>query len=321
MSITSTSNPAFIEAEIYSQFLIENLHDGLLPGSLFRNVSDFGSGTTLNIPQVGEVSLQDVGENEELDAGPIDSSIVTLTITDFVGDRFYVTDKMREDGYIVEQLLQSRAMSATRAVQEHFETKMFEAVNAGQTASDPNTVNGQGHRKVATGTNKTVALDDIIDLALAFDKANAPAAGRILVVDPVVASSLDKQHVSSGFGVDRNPMFQALLEDGFAREHKFKMNLFGFDIWTSNRLPRVVSGTDVDGTTTLTAEGVANIAMCVAGDDVKPVMAAWRRMPKARTWREEKLDRDEFQTTARWGFGLQRPETAAVLVSDAAATE
>lgn len=48
MQLTSNTR-AFIEAEQYSSFILLNLHDGLLPETFFRDVSDFGSGTTLNI--------------------------------------------------------------------------------------------------------------------------------------------------------------------------------------------------------------------------------------------------------------------------------
>jgi len=49
MSQNRSNSTAFIEAQQYSAFLLRNLHDGLLPGSFYRNVSDFGNGTTLNI--------------------------------------------------------------------------------------------------------------------------------------------------------------------------------------------------------------------------------------------------------------------------------
>ncbi len=45
----TTNTTAFIEAQQYSQFILMNLHDGLLPGTFYRDVSDFGQGTTLNI--------------------------------------------------------------------------------------------------------------------------------------------------------------------------------------------------------------------------------------------------------------------------------
>lgn len=40
---------AFIEAEQYSDFILMNLHDGLLPDTFYREVSDFMSGDTLHI--------------------------------------------------------------------------------------------------------------------------------------------------------------------------------------------------------------------------------------------------------------------------------
>ena len=50
---TTANTTAFIEAQQYSQFILANLHDGLLPDNWTRDVSDFGSGTTLNIKTVG----------------------------------------------------------------------------------------------------------------------------------------------------------------------------------------------------------------------------------------------------------------------------
>ena len=53
MSQTRGNSTAFIEAEEYSAFILRNLNDGLLPGMFYRNVSDFGSGSTLHIKTVG----------------------------------------------------------------------------------------------------------------------------------------------------------------------------------------------------------------------------------------------------------------------------
>lgn len=84
--ITRDTNTAFIEATQYSQFLLRNLYDGLLPTNFYRNVSDFGSGTTLNIKTIGEVTLQDITEDESFTYNPIESGNVQLTITDYPGD-------------------------------------------------------------------------------------------------------------------------------------------------------------------------------------------------------------------------------------------
>ncbi|MGW8180838.1 MAG: hypothetical protein ACWGQW_19070, partial [bacterium] len=77
---------AFIEAQQYSQFILQNLHDGLLPEAFYRNVSDFQAGEVLNIKTVGAASIQEVAEGVAIVYNPIDTGNVTLQITDYVGD-------------------------------------------------------------------------------------------------------------------------------------------------------------------------------------------------------------------------------------------
>lgn len=84
MSQTTGNTTAFIEAQQYSDFILMNLHDGLLPTNLYRNVSDFGAGTTLDIKTVGSATIQEITENEDLTYNPIDTGTVQLQITDYV---------------------------------------------------------------------------------------------------------------------------------------------------------------------------------------------------------------------------------------------
>lgn len=319
MSNTTVNTGAFINDEQYSSFILTNLHDVLLPEAFYRNVSDFGSGTTLNIKTVGTRSIQDAAEDSDLAYSPIDSSTITLTISEYVGDAMYVTDELKEDGSQVEALVAMSAVETTRAIAEDFETKFLAAAYAGQTAADPNNVNGFAHRMRASGGNQQITENDLIDMALSFDKANAPMAGRIAIVDPVVAATFNKL-VTLSAGLDRNPMFMEAYNSTFTKEHKFIGNIFGWDIYTSNRLPRVAAGTNVDGTDSVTNAGIANLFMCVADDNCKPVMAAWRRMPRSETERNKDKRRDETVTTARYGFGVQRVDTLGVIVTDATAT-
>jgi len=301
---------AFIEAEQYSSFILRNLHDGLLPGSYFRNVTDFGKGTTLHIKTVGTVTIQDGAEEVPFDYTPIESGEVTLTITDYLGDAWYVTDELREDGDQVEALLAARSQESTRAIQEVFETRFLRKANTSQTNANANTINGFAHRIASAATNNVFTLNHLIQMKLAFDKANVPAAGRIAIVDPVVAATLDGL---VNIGRDVTPFGQKILENGFDREHTFLMNLYGWNIITSNRLDK---GSFSDGTTTV-ANGVANVFMSLADDNTKPLMAAWRRMPKVETERNKDLRRDEFVTSCRWGFGTQRVDTLGILITSA----
>lgn len=84
MSQNRSNSTAFIEAEQYSGFILRNLHDGMLPGQWFRNVTDFGSGNTLHIKTVGTVTIQDGAEEVPFDYTPIESGEVQLTINNYV---------------------------------------------------------------------------------------------------------------------------------------------------------------------------------------------------------------------------------------------
>ena len=110
-------------------------------------------------------------------------------------------------------------------------------------------------------------------------------------------------------------MFEGIVTEGFARDHKFVRNIFGWDIYTSNFLTAVASET-VDSVTV--TGGVANVFMSVMDDHTKPIMRAWRQMPKAEGGRNKDLKRDEFDVTARFGLGAQRVDTLGILLTDAA---
>lgn len=309
MQVTSNSQ-AFIEAEQYSSFILNNLHDGLLPETFYRNVSDFGSGTTLHIKTVGSVTIQEAAEDTPLVYNPIESGEVSLQITNYVGDAWYVTDDLREDGSQIEQLMSARSVESTRALQETFESRFLSVCNAAQTNANANTINGFAHRIASAETNNVFALKHLIAMRLAFDKANVPDSGRVFICDPVVEATLNGLVTITH---DVSPFGEMILKEGMARGQRFVMQLFGWDIITSNRLP---TGTFSDGTTSVTG-GVANIFMCVLDDNTKPIMAAWRRMPKVEGERNKDRARDEFVTRCRWGMGPQRVDTLGVLITSA----
>jgi hypothetical protein len=323
MAAQNTGNStAFIEAQQYSQFIIENLQDGMLPEGLSRDVSDFGQGTTLNIKTVGTRTIQDVQEGVAMTFNPIDSSNVQLTITDYIGDAWSVSDELREDGSQIDQLAAAMAMESTRAIQENMETKFLKACYDAQVENSLNLVNAVKHRYYGGGTNLQMELMDFAYMKFAFDKANVPSSGRVLFVDPIVELSINS--ITNLVNVSNNPMFEGVITEGFAREHKFLKNIFGWDIYTSNRLAvtggDLTSVTDRDGGAVTGAAGnVANIAMCIADDNCRPMMRAWRRQPSVEGWRESELREDRFQTSARFGFGAQRVDTLGVILTSATA--
>jgi hypothetical protein len=321
MSQLTSNTSAFIEAQQYSQFILENLHDYLLPEGMWRDVTDFGSGTTLNIKTVGTVTIQDAAEDTPLNYSPIDTGTLTLTITDYVGDAWKVSDDLREDGSQVDTLMAMRAMESTRALGENHETRFLSVANAAQTGADLNLVNGRPHRWVGSAASnaRTITLEDFISMKLAFDKANSPAGGRIAIVDPVVEATLNS--LTNLVNVSNNPMFEGMVTEGFARDHRFVRNVFGWDVYTSNFLPTLTATEAINASSYgLTSETAAvgdkaNVFMCVADDTCKPIMHAWRRAPQTEGWRDNEERADKYQVTSRFGLGAQRVDTLGVILT------
>jgi hypothetical protein len=315
-SQNTTNSTSFIEAQQYSQFILRNMDFGNLPTTMYRNVSEFGMGTTLNIKTIGAAQIQEVSEESALTYNAIDTGNVTLQITDYIGDAWSVTDILRQDGNQIEALMAARAQEATKAINDYFESRFLAVSNAAQTAANANVINGFAHRLVASGTNDTLVENDLINLGLAFDEAEVPVQGRIGIVSPSVRATFQKLVVITG-QVDMNPTNQALMENGFDTNHQFVMSIHGWNLWVSNKLASVA--TETIGGTTIT-DAKANVFMCIADDQTKPIMVAWRQMPKVEGERNKDLQRDEFLTTARFGMGAQRVDTLGIILASATAS-
>lgn len=206
----------------------------------------------------------------------------------------------------------ARSTESTRAIQEFFETKFLQVCNEAQADADPNEVNGFAHRIASQATNNIFQLQQLVKMRLAFDKANVPEQGRVFLADPVVEATLNNLVTIT---TDVTPFAKDILNNGMSSGMRFMQSLYGFDIILSNRLDKGDFG---DGTTTVTG-GVANVAMCVLDDQCKPIMAAWRRMPRVEGERNKDLRRDEFVVSARWGIGPQRVDTLGVIITSATA--
>jgi hypothetical protein len=246
----------------------------------------------------------------------MESGEITMRISEYMGDAWYVTDDLREDGDQVDTLMAARSQESTRAFQEIFETKFLETCNDAQVQDKGNLINGFAHRIMGSGANNTFSIADLNHMRLAFRKANVPDAGNVFICDPVVEATLNNlvqiTHNVSSFA-------EAIIKEGLTSGMRFVMSIYGWDILTSNRLKRgSLQGTKTNNDTMVTeADGVANICMNVLDDQTKPVMFAWRRMPKVEGERNKDLARDEFVTRSRFGFGLQRKDTLGVIVTSA----
>lgn len=318
---TTSNTSATIRAQVYSSMILDTLKDGFLPEGIHRDVSDFPDGTTLNIPTFGDVVLRDITEDMDVPVDALDTGSITLTITEHKGAGSYLTDNMKEDSYISAQFDAAIVPKHLRALKEAYETSLLAAVPDGQTAANANAINGFAHRFVASGSNQTMTLEDFAYAKLSLDKANAPEEGRIAIVDGLVEMTFNTQ--TNLVNVSNNPMFEGVVNSGFGKAMRFYKNIYGFDVYLSNRLKHVDSETvdtssisvPAPSSSAAVTSGVANLFLCVADDMSTPIMGAWRRQPRTEPHRNVPKMRDEFYTTARWGHGLQRTQTAVVVLT------
>lgn len=310
MSQNRANSSVFIDEDIFSSVILRTLEDGLLPQQFYHTITGFTHGNTYNMKTIGTVTIQDVAEDVPVDYTSIESGTVTMRIQNYVGDAWYVTDELKEDGTDINALMNARSMESSRALKEVFESRFLSVAAAPLLTGATNAVNGFAHTLVGSGTSNTVEFEDFLRMKIAFDKANVPLGGRVAIVDPLLAATITAK---VGLVSDISDFAANILLNGFEKEHEFVAKIHGWHIFTSNRLPK---GSFSDGTTTV-ATGVANIFMSIADDNTKPVMQAWRRMPKIESERNKDLRRQEFVTTSRYGFGIKRLDTLGVLITNA----
>ena len=311
---TTSNTSALIRAQVYSEIILDEIvSNQYLPEGIHRDVSDFQDGDQINIPTFGEVVLREIEEDKDIPVDAVDTGSIPLTISEYVGAGNYLTDKVKQDSHLMAQFEAALPPKHLRAIRQRYETDLLATANA-QTAGNANAINNYAHRYVASGTNQTIQLQDFIYAKLSMDKCELPDEGRIAIVDPLVGATLEG--FTNIVNISNNPMFEGIINTGFAKNLRFLKNIFGFDVFVSNRLP-IVNAETVDtssyvaapsSSATVTA-GVVNQFMCVPDELTMPYMGAWREMPSTEGVRNARRKRDEFYTTARWGFGLQRPQS------------
>lgn len=309
----------FINDHVYSNVILSHLDDMILPFSWSRNVTEFDKGSILHIKTLGSVSLQEVAENQSISYSSIDTGEISLEMSDYIGDGWYVTDELRDEGTQVESLMAARSRQSAMALSRFYETRWLAAAEKAQCKNDANAVNGVPRRFICCGCDATETLNMFSSMQYAFDQADVPMTGRTAIVDPAMALQLN-QLFTQPESLANNYNLDGHIPKGFAQEHKFVGNLFGWDIWTSTRLP-IVDEETIDysaygGSVKNIKNGVANLFMCLASDETKPLMSAWRKQVGVTSNQNWHLRRTEYQTYARFGIGAQRVDTLGVVITD-----
>jgi hypothetical protein len=312
-----SNNEHLVRSNLWTSQIKEVLLDELIGMKYVDMITDFPDGDTLNIPSIGQAESYDYVEGQPIKYTAMDTGNFTFSVTDYKASGTYITNKMKQDSFYMSRLVSSFVPKQHRAIMKAMELAIMKIGPTGQTASNPNTINGGDHRFVASGTGNVISVKDFARARYALWKAYVPMTDLIAIVDPSVDYTLST--LTNLVNVSYNPMWEGIVRDGMSTGMKFRMNIYGFDVYISDNLQKVgaetITPSYAGASAATTTIGAANIFFS-AKSDVKPFVGLLRQPPKVDSEYNKDFQREEYVTTARWGFKLYRPENLVTILSD-----
>lgn len=307
--LTST-NDNLIRSNIWSTQLKEVLLDELFAMKYVDMLTEFSAANTINIPSIGQPEVLDYVEGQAVRYTAMDTGNFTFSITDYKASATYITNKMKQDSYVMDRIVASFVPKQERVIMKAIEQAVLALAPNGQTASNTNLINGAQHRFVASGVNNTIAPQDFAKALYALKKANVPAVNLCAIVDPSVEYAINT--MTNLVNVSNNPMWEGVISSGISTGTRFLKNIYGFDVYVSQNL---LGGLAETVNSVAVTNGVANVFFSAASE-VLPFVGSLRQPPKVDSEYNKDRQRDEYVTTARWGFKLYRPENIVCVLSD-----
>lgn len=306
----TTTNEHLIRSNLWSTQIKDIFDDELLGMNHVDWITDFPDGDTINIPSIGQAEVRDYEEGQAIRYTAMDTGNYTFTINEYKTSATFVYDKYKQDSFYMNRVEQMFVPKQARAIAKAMEVDLLARGPDGQTASNLNTINGANHRFVGSGTNETIDVKDFALASYALRKANVPMTNLVAIVDPSVAYKLETQ--TNLINLTNNPQWEGVIRDGAMSGTKFRFNVFGWDVYTSQNLKQGMAETVGGKSVTV---GVANLFFSAASEAL-PIVGHIRQAPRVESKRNVDFQRDEYVTTCRYDFKLYRPENMIVVLTD-----
>lgn len=319
MAYNSSNEANVVRQDLYDSSLEKSLDDWLVGKPLFDDKTGvFPDGDDLNITKTGDRAVSDYTEDSAITFDNMQTSRVNLAVTEYKQDAWYITDKLKQDGWQAESFWSENVSKSGIAMERDLETSCLAVANQ-QTLGNANTINGASHRFLGGGTGGALQIEDIGAIKLAFDKAFVPTSNRMLIISPEMEFELNKllniTEVSNGSQFNFN--IDGMVQTGFGDRLDIIRNIYGINIMVSHNLPDVTAETltKYDGTGSAAITGKLCVAMSMADASSMPFMGVIRQRPQSEFFRNTHYKRDEWSSTCRYGFGLKRAETLVTLAT------
>jgi hypothetical protein len=325
--MTSGNMDAVTRSELWSTQLKDILEDKTMGTNYVRWLSEFPDGTTFTIPSIGSLDAYDYTEGQPVVYTALDQGEFQFSITTYLATGTAITRKAKQDSFYSSEIISSFVPKQARAIEERLETDILKEGQpktgnpAGyQVPGATNLINNGRHRWVGSDVlngKRVLAPQDFAEANYSLNKANVPTSNRIAIVDPSTVFVMETQ--TNLVNISNNKSWEGIVASGISGDMQFKVNIYGFDVYTSNRLAKC--GSEQTGTSeTISTVASGTDAVCniffSAASDVLPFIGAWRQMPQVDTDFNKDLQQDEFVTTCRYGIKIYRPENLVTVLSD-----
>jgi hypothetical protein len=318
--MSSQSDLHLTRTNVWSSQLKTIFEDELIGQQFVKMLTDFPDGDTINIPSIGQASVNDYVENEPVTFSGLDTGNFTFTIDQYKSSATYLTDKHAQDSFYTSQLMSAFVPAQARAIGAAMEVNIWKqgvpsatGGAGGQTTADLNNINGQPHRFCGSTSTELIAVADFNQANLSLNVANIPMEGRVAVVDPTVAYQLAS--LSTTTTMTNNARWTDISTDGIMNGlTRLNMNIHGFDVYVSNNLHKNTAAETINSLAA--ASGAVNNMFFSTAPDAMPIIGAVRQAPRVETSRNIDRQRQEWVTTARYSHKLYRPEGLVIVVTE-----
>lgn len=309
---TDTTATNSIRTQVFSSDITSLLLDDLNAMQFVRTINDFPDGFNFNLPIIGEAQVQLFNEGQALKFDSLETGNFVFNFTDYVYSGHSMSNKFKRDSWLSPQIISLIPQREHRALMEYYETRVWQVGNAGQTASNPNTINGASHRWVASGTTPALSFQDFSKARYALEKANVNVRNPVAIVDPSTAYTLETQANVTNLMTPNNE-WQSVTSKGLVSGFKYRFSVYGFDIYTSNYLP-VITNETVSGVASGT-NAVTNFFFDASPGDTLPWVGAWRQMPTVETKYDMDLQQSDYATICEFGLGFFRAKNFVTVIT------
>lgn len=298
------SNEHLIREQLWSKQLKTLTEEEMCAQRYVRILSDFPDGNLINIPSMGNAEVSDFVEGGAIKYSRFDTGNFQFELDQYKFSANSISEQFKQDSFYTSEVIAQFLPRQHRALMESFEARTLSRGNAAQTATDLNVINGASHRWVGGGTGQRITLNDFAKARYALRKALMPMTNLVAIVDPTVTHTIMTQTNIMNI-LTPDPKWQRVVNEGLVTGMTFRFNIFGFDVYESDFLPRIADETidsvQVQG-------GVANQFFSAAGGDILPYVGAWRQMPTVYSEFNKDLQQWEYMTIMRYGVEVFRPE-------------